>query len=132
MTCYTAVARRSDGWWAVDVPAIPGARSQARRLDHVEAMAREVIGLLLDADPDSFEIDVEVDLPEQVRQRVDAVGRARADADDAAQLATGLTGRTALDLRDQLGLSMRDIGRLLGISHQRVAQLLNGQGPIAV
>lgn len=63
MTTYTAVAERSEGWWAVHVPEVAGARTQARRLEQIEPMAREVIALLLDTDEDSFALEVDVRLP---------------------------------------------------------------------
>jgi len=40
---YTAVCRRVGDWWAIDVPQIRGVHTQARRLDQVEAMARDAI-----------------------------------------------------------------------------------------
>lgn len=64
MTTYTAVAERSEGWWAVHVPEVAGARTQARRLEQIEPMAREVIALLLDTDEDSFALEVDVRLPQ--------------------------------------------------------------------
>ncbi|SBT51113.1 type II toxin-antitoxin system HicB family antitoxin [Micromonospora auratinigra] len=57
---YTASCVRSDGWWAISVPEVEGVFSQARRLDQVEAMAREAIALMLDVDPQSFDITVRV------------------------------------------------------------------------
>ena len=43
----TAQCRRCDGWWAVSTPAIPGLRTQARRLADVPDMVRDA-ALLLD------------------------------------------------------------------------------------
>src|SRR5450759_835444 len=53
---YTARARRSGAWWAIDVPDLPGVYSQARRLDGVESMARDAIALFLDVDPATLEL----------------------------------------------------------------------------
>src|SRR3982074_2493276 len=44
---YTARCRRSQGWWAIGVPEVPGALSQARRLGEVERMVRDVVALAL-------------------------------------------------------------------------------------
>ncbi len=60
---YTARARRSGSWWAIDVPELPGVYSQARRLDRVESMARDAIALFLDVDPATLDIRVETNLP---------------------------------------------------------------------
>ncbi|MGN9774624.1 hypothetical protein ACTMS0_02395 [Micromonospora sp. H33] len=48
------------------MPEIKGLFSQARRLDQVEEMAREAVALMLDIDPNSFDIDVQPDLPQEV------------------------------------------------------------------
>ena len=57
---YTARCERSGRWWAVHVPEINGVRTQARRLDQVEAMARDAIAGALDVPPDSFDIGFEI------------------------------------------------------------------------
>lgn len=35
---YRAHAVRSGNWWAIDVPDVPGAFTQVRRLDQAESM----------------------------------------------------------------------------------------------
>ena len=57
--------------WLVDVPGVPAAHSQARRLDQAEEVARELVALLTDADPDSFDLQVHVQLPADVRADLD-------------------------------------------------------------
>jgi len=47
---YRVRAVRSGNWWSITVPELPGVFSQARRLDQVEAMAREAIAMMLDVD----------------------------------------------------------------------------------
>ena len=37
----TAIARRCDGWWAIEVPEIPGLFTQVRRLDQIAAMVKD-------------------------------------------------------------------------------------------
>jgi predicted RNase H-like HicB family nuclease len=64
---YTVTAQRDGRWWFVRVPEVPGAVTQARRLDQVEAMAREVVSLLLEVAPDSFDLDVRAAIPDEVR-----------------------------------------------------------------
>jgi hypothetical protein len=48
--------RRSGRWWAISVPELKGVHTQARRLDQAEAMAREAIALMLDADPAAIRV----------------------------------------------------------------------------
>lgn len=45
-TPVEARVTRSDGWWAVSVPDVPGLFTQARRLDQVEGLVREASELL--------------------------------------------------------------------------------------
>lgn len=52
--------RRVGPWWAIDVPAVPGAYSQAADLEHVEPMARDALALLLDVAADELAVDVRV------------------------------------------------------------------------
>jgi predicted RNase H-like HicB family nuclease len=58
VTVYNVDIERAGGWWAISVPALPGAFSQARHRDEVDKMARDVIAVYLDVLPDSFDITV--------------------------------------------------------------------------
>ncbi|CAN5908849.1 hypothetical protein BH23ACT10_BH23ACT10_22540 [soil metagenome] len=121
---YRVDVARSGAWWAIKIPELPGAFSQCKRLDQVEAMAREAIGLMLDIEPaDIGNIEVDVELPDQIADDLAALRRSERLADDARQTAAHARQRAAERLRDS-GLSVRDIGRLLGVSHQRVSQVL--------
>ena len=120
---YTARARRSGTWWAIDIPELPGVYSQARRLDRVESMARDAIALFLDVDPATLDIRVETNLPSDLRRDVDALGRLRAEADRLQAESSGAMKRLIRELLGR-GMSVRDAAAILGISHQRVSQLV--------
>ncbi|HSV67996.1 MAG TPA: transcriptional regulator [Mycobacteriales bacterium] len=127
MTRYTAVAERSGGWWAVRVLQQPGVFTQAKRLDQVEAMVRDALAAFLNLDPSSFDVEVVEVLPEtvaddvrQARQARQQATRAQADADAAMRRAAARLVRS--------GLTVRDIGRVLGVSPQRVSQLTPTSG----
>jgi predicted RNase H-like HicB family nuclease len=122
---YTAVAESAYGWWAITVAELPGVFAQSRRLEGVEAMARDAIGLLLDLPRDSFDVVVREVLDPDVDALVAASIAARRDAAERQRLATTSTIAAARALA-AAGLPQRDIGRLLQLSHQRVAQLLAG------
>jgi predicted RNase H-like HicB family nuclease len=123
---YTARARRSGAWWAIDVPELPGVYSQARRLDRVEPMARDAIALFLNVDPATLDIRVETNLPSDLRRDVDALGRLRAEADRLQAESSSAMRQLTHELLAG-GYSVRDAAAILGISHQRVSQLANGQ-----
>ena len=121
---YRVRAIRSGNWWAITVPALPGVFSQARRLDQVEAMAREAIAMMLGVTTDQVgRIKPEIEPPglaaSVIETMHDALAAARAANEEAAA-----SRREAARLLRRAGLPMRDVGHLLGISHQRVSQIL--------
>ena len=120
---YTAEVELSGGWWSITIPELHGVFSQAKRLDRVEYMARDAISLWLEVAPDSFDIVVKEVLDPSTEASIRAADRARRTAADAQHEAS-ITLRSAARLLREQGLPQRDIGRLLKLSHQRVAQLL--------
>ena len=126
MTKYVATAERSDrtgGWWAIEVPDLPGVFSQARRLDQVSAMARDAIAAFLDVSQDSVEIEVEPRLAKDLETLVTRAKRVREGAELMQRESVDLTRTAVISLADA-GLTVRDIGRVVGLSHQRIAQIL--------
>lgn len=120
---YTVRARRIGGWWALDVERVPGVHTQVRRIDQAEEMAREAIAGVLDIGAGSFEVVVAPEMPAPVRAIVDQATTARSEAAQAQDAAAQLT-RDAARRLVQEGLTVRDAGVLLGVSHQRIAQLV--------
>jgi predicted RNase H-like HicB family nuclease len=59
VSTYRVIARRVGGWWALEVPELPGVFSQVGRLDGAEGAAREAIALMLGVDADTVSVDVE-------------------------------------------------------------------------
>jgi hypothetical protein len=121
---YTAVCQRSQRWWAIQIAEVRGAFSQARRLDQVERMVRDVVSLALEIPPDSFDVRVEPRLPADAQRALERASELRHEAQVALANANGATVAAAGLLVDQEGLTMREAGQLLGLSHQRIAQLL--------
>jgi predicted RNase H-like HicB family nuclease len=121
---YEVTARRDGRWWFVRVPKVPGAITQARRLEQVEAMAREVVSLLLEVAPDSFDLDVRPAIPEEVRAELARARDLQRQAERTQAEAALLVRDAARKLREQ-GLSVADIGAVLGVSFQRASQLLD-------
>lgn len=125
---YTANARRAGQWWAIDVPELAGVFSQARRLDQVEAMARDAIALFLDVPAHSFDVTLAVQLDPEAKSVVANAQTARGEA-VAYQAKASVAQRAAARQLMERGYTTRDIGGLLKISHQRVAQLLATSSP---
>lgn len=121
---YTAHVTREGRWWMVAVPEVDGL-TQARRLSEAVPMARSLIAVTLDVDPDDVEVTLRIDRvgDVEVAERLAQIRRERADL---AELERGLAQHTrslARDLADH-DVPQRDIGAVLGVSHQRAHQLL--------
>ena len=111
---------RSDGWWAVSVPAIPGLFTQARRLDQVEGLVREAAALL---GHEVAGVEVVPVLDEDSRLMLEELDRARVEAEETQRRSSELTRRAVERFRSE-GLTLRDIASLVGLSQQRVSVLL--------
>ena len=117
-------AVRSGNWWAITVPGLDGVFSQARRLDQVEARAREAVAMMLDIDEAAVgELAVSVTPPDTVADLLRQLDVSEAAAATATVQAATLRRQVAQELLDE-GFPMRDVGQLIGVSHQRVSQIL--------
>lgn len=87
-------------------------------------MARDLIAVMEDAQPDSFGIDVQIELPDEVHQELARSAELRDQAARAQAEAARLSREAARQLYDQ-GLPLRDIGKVLGVSFQRAKQLVD-------
>jgi predicted RNase H-like HicB family nuclease len=125
MNGYRVDVVRSGAWWAITVPELEGVFSQTKRLDQVEDAAREAISLMLEIEEDDVgSLDVVVTPPPGVADLLRAVETSVVVADEAARAAAD-TRREAVELLRAEGLPLRDVGALIGVSHQRVSQILN-------
>ena len=119
----TAKVTRSGDWWAIEVPQVPGVFTQAKRLDQVEEMVQDAVALMTDVRPSDVDVDVVPVLPHDLE---DDLREARELATQAAILqekASAATRRVVVELREGERLSVRDVGKLLELSPQRVSQL---------
>ncbi len=127
-TTYEVVATRSGDWWAIEVVSgLPDDMlgvSQARRLGEVDDRARSVIAELLEIAPDNVDVTIKVELPPELQRAVDRYGWAEIVERAARSAAAETRSQTAASLV-AAGLTMREAGELLGISHQRVKQLVD-------
>lgn len=122
MTRYLVTAQREGRLWALEVPEVPGALSMVRRLEQAEAHIREAIAFVLGVPEDSFEVVVEPIVPADWSELIEQARALRASADSAAAASAALTREVVADMK-AAGLSVRDAGRLLGVSPQRISQL---------
>lgn len=117
----TAITTRSGGWWAVEVPELPGLFTQVRRLEQVAAAVTDAAALMTDEPVD--EVTVHPVLPDDLESVIKQVQNEAAKAEAAQRRAAEDVRALVACLRTQHGLSVRDVGTVLGISPQRVSQL---------
>src|SRR5262245_10432493 len=118
---YRATVERDGRFWLVRVEGV-GA-TQARHLRELDAMATDLVGVMTDAPPDEIEVEYDFVLPASVQEHLDRAAELRSESSRANTAAAEEVRAAARELADS-GLPQRDIGRLLGVSHQRAAQLL--------
>lgn len=127
VTTYLVTTQRSGGWWAFSARDVPGVFGQARRLDQVTQEARDVISLMTGEPEDSFDIKLEPHLDPTLEHEIRAARSAREKLEQVQALTADAIRKTAADMSSR-GLSVRDIGSLLGLSYQRVSQVLGKAG----
>ena len=124
MNRYRLILERDESaTWIARVPDVSGCHTYGRTLDQARRRIREALGLWVD-DAATAELDEEIHLPRRARQvlRRSVTLRERAIRERAE--AQAATADAASILVDELDLGMRDAAELLGVSHQRVQQLL--------
>lgn len=111
--------------WMADFEDLP-VHTWGRSLAKVKRQALEALALHLDVVPEDVAGHVEFrpQLPAPVLEAIEDADSARADADDAAARAALAKAAAARALVRDAHLSMRDAAEILGLSHQRVQQLL--------
>lgn len=115
----TAIAQRSEGWWAIEVPEIPGLFTQTRRLDQVDKMVRDAAKML---DYEIDETDIRPKLSEEDERMLKELLDARSEANEAQEKASYLTRQT-IDVFRKKGMTVRDIAGMIGVTPQRVSSL---------
>jgi predicted RNase H-like HicB family nuclease len=110
-TTFTALCERAGRWWTIQIPQLEGLTAQARSLDQVEIMARQVIARELGLAPESITVDVIPDAPPPVAHALQARHAARL-AVEAAALAT----RAALEALAAEGVPFHDAATMLSLT----------------
>jgi predicted RNase H-like HicB family nuclease len=124
MKSYTVRYERDEtGWWVASVPSVKGCHTQGRSIKQARTRIREALGLFISNASDVELID-DVKLPVHVLKLVKQTIDDRKTADIAASNLVKAQIKAAEMLTRKLGVSVRDAGEVLGISYQRVAQIL--------
>ena len=107
---FKAMAHRSDGWWALEVTGddLPHpAYTQARRLDQVDGVVRDLLAVHFGASADAVgQIEIVPVLDVTLAEEVSQTRHAREQADRLRADASAQTRRTARHLKEQ-GMAQR-------------------------
>jgi hypothetical protein len=124
---YGVTVTREDQLWTATVDGLPPTSIGVTDVEHfadLDTEVRDLIAGLTDADPDAFDLvwhyvqgDREYTPSLEVLREWDSQARMAAERRDAARLA-------AIEEMKAAGLPLRAIADVVGISHQRVDQLL--------
>jgi hypothetical protein len=120
---YKVEVEREPGWWIIRVPELDIV-TQAQRLTSVDRNAREAIAVWLNVAPDTFDVVSTLHPPKDV---LDELDRSKAILDEAVAMqreGAAVASCAIHRLTDDLGLTLREAGTVVGLSHQRVAQLV--------
>ena len=114
--------RDESGAWIATVPRVRGCHTYGRSLVEAKRRIREALGLWIDSG--DIALDFDVHLPREALEAISESRRARERAQSERARAASDTQSAALELVDRVGLGVRDAADLLGLSHQRVQQIL--------
>jgi hypothetical protein len=119
---WSVNVQRDGKFWLIQVPGLDGG-SQGRTLAEVDEMSRDFIAAMTDSPESSFDIDVIIQLPADVVAHLAESERLREQA-AIARSQSAEEARIAARLLKSSGLTVREIGRALKVSHQRAQQLV--------
>jgi predicted RNase H-like HicB family nuclease len=121
---YRVVFERDDGRaWIARVPSVRGCHTYGRTIDQARKRIREALALWV-GDAEKAEFVEEIRLPARALEAVRRSRDARRRATEQREKAHETTAEAARTLVDDLDLGLRDAADLLGLSHQRVQQLV--------
>jgi predicted XRE-type DNA-binding protein len=123
MKTYHAEVTRDGKFWLVRVVEI-GRSTQALRYRDVSIMAGELVEIMEGLGSEDYELEIRVHLPSAVQ---DHIARAEVLRVEAGRKQAEAAAESRAAVRELLaeGLSQREAGEVLGLSFQRVNQLVN-------
>ncbi|MHB8263855.1 MAG: hypothetical protein ACYDGY_08950 [Acidimicrobiales bacterium] len=122
MTKYRATVERDGRFWLVRIDGVGS--TQARHLGEMDEMAKDLIELMTGDDPIKFDVEYDILLPSEVQQHLQRSEELRAVSAEA-QAAAAVEVRIAARQLHERGVGLRDVGKVLGVSHQRAHQLVS-------
>ena len=125
---YKVVYERDaeSGWWLARVPAVRGCHTQGRTVEEARRRIREALGLFVE-NADQAALKDSIKMPHETLQALMTYRAARKRVETEEQKATRTAQMVVRRLRElPLKMSMRDAASVMGVSHQRVHQIISG------
>ena len=124
MSDYTVTAERSGRWWVLQAVEAPGAISQVARLEQADQI-REAIAFVTGEPAEQITITVVPTLPGESDELLAAYRATRERFEELRAALSSSQRELARRLVEDEHLSVRDAGAIMGVSHQRVHQLVS-------
>jgi predicted RNase H-like HicB family nuclease len=122
MKTYRVVYEHDDSMWLARVPALQGCHTQGRTIAQARERIREAISLY---DPNKVTLTDDIRLPKGVLADLRRIQTVRERQTAVTQELRNVYVRLARKLTQSVGVSLHDAGELLGMSKQRVQQILS-------
>src|SRR5262245_34525675 len=120
---YRVVYERDESkHWIATVPSVKGCHTYGRSINEARTRIREALALFVD-DAETAELVDDIKLPAAARKVIVQQQRARQLAEREQDKATAVIAKAVVLLTGSFGLSARDAGEVLGLSHQRIQQV---------
>ncbi|MHB8296335.1 MAG: hypothetical protein ACYDH5_17325 [Acidimicrobiales bacterium] len=120
MASYRATVTRDGRFWLVRVDGVGS--TQARHLRELDAMAKDLITVMTGEPEPEIVVEYDIRLPVEVQDHLRRSEELRAASAEAQAAAAAEVRSAARQLHEQ-GVGLRDVGKVLGVSHQRAHQL---------
>jgi DNA-directed RNA polymerase specialized sigma24 family protein len=119
---YMALLSEEDGVWLIEAVGLQGVRSFGRTVSSAVANVREAIAAAEDLDQwDDLDLIITVG-DDGITAVLDRLREARR-LEESASAERDTAVKAAIAALREEGMSYRDVGTVIGLSHQRVAQL---------
>ena len=127
MSTFTVLAKRWEHGWELEIRDADGNEvgvTQSRTIAGAERMVRDYLALDLEADPESFDVEIRPVVDDETSEELAEARRLQHEAERVQRQAAAKARLIARRLQAR-GLTGADIAKVLGVSPQRVSQLVN-------